>query len=50
MADNSDGQTAYLTAENLGVKITELAETVLTTQLYCAVLWRTQGSVASLLR
>jgi hypothetical protein len=26
MADNRDGQIAYLTAENLGVKITELAD------------------------
>jgi hypothetical protein len=27
MADNRDGQTAYLTAENLGVKVTALADT-----------------------
>jgi hypothetical protein len=26
-ADNRDGQTAYLTAENLGVKVTVLADT-----------------------
>jgi hypothetical protein len=26
-ADNRNGQTAYLTAENLGVKVTELADT-----------------------
>jgi hypothetical protein len=27
MADDGDGQTAYLTAENLGVKVTLLADT-----------------------
>jgi hypothetical protein len=48
---NRDGQTAYLMAENLGVKITVLADTgSLTTPIYCSVLWRTQGSVASLSR
>jgi hypothetical protein len=50
-SDNSDGQTAYLTAENLGVKVTVLADTqALATPLYRAVLWRMQGSVASLSR
>jgi hypothetical protein len=43
-----DGQTAYLTAENLGVQVTLLATQALITPLYRAVLWRTQGSVASL--
>jgi hypothetical protein len=46
--ENRDGQTAYLTAEDLGVKITVLTETGSDFSLYRAVLWRTQVSVASL--
>jgi hypothetical protein len=47
-AKNRDGQTAYLTAENLEGKVTVLADTG---SDYCAaVLWRTQGSVDSLSR
>jgi hypothetical protein len=47
-ADNRDGQTVYLTAENLGVKVTILADTGLEYSAISAVLWRTQGSVAFL--
>jgi hypothetical protein len=47
-SDNRDGQTAYLTAENLGVKVTFRQTQALTTPLYRAVLWRTQESLASL--
>jgi hypothetical protein len=32
--ENRDGKTAYLTAENLGVKVTVLADTAQTTPLY----------------
>jgi hypothetical protein len=50
ISDNRGGQTAYLAAENLGVKVTDWQTQALTTPLYLTVLWRTQGSVASLSR
>jgi hypothetical protein len=50
-SENRDGQTAYLTAENLVEVRSRYWQThALTTLLYRAVLWRTQGSVASLSR
>jgi hypothetical protein len=54
-SENRDGQTAYLRAENLGVKVMVSRfrywqRQALTTPLYRAVLWRTQGSVAALSR
>jgi hypothetical protein len=47
-ADNRDGQTAYLTAENLGVKVTVLADTGSDYSAIPRSAVRTQGSVASL--
>jgi hypothetical protein len=49
-ADNRGSQTAYLTAENLGVKVTVCQTQALTTPLYRAGLWRTQRNVDSLSR
>jgi hypothetical protein len=49
-SDNRDDQTAYLTAENLGVKVTVLADTGSDYSTIGAVLWRTQRSVASISR
>jgi hypothetical protein len=48
--DNRDGQAACLTAENLETRSRYWQSQALNTQLYRAVLWRTQGSVASLSR
>jgi hypothetical protein len=49
-SENRDGQTAYLTAEKLGVKVRYWQTQALISPLYRAVLWMTQGSVASLSR